>query len=228
MDQRQRMGDDGIDIRRESDGTLKFFRDGVLHREEGPAVVRPCPGGSEKLWYRSGKLHRDDGPAIERENGRTEHWLNGERWLDGPWVLLQKAEGRIIEKTNPEEDGVELKVQPDGTVLWYRYDVLHRDDGPAVIRPCRNGQHDFFWYQYGKEHRDDGPAEMRGDGTRSWYLDGKRHRADGPAIEFADGSKEYYLNGECWKDGASVIARQRAEQAKAKTLKPDLRPGPGF
>ena len=28
-------------------------------------------------WWKDGNLHRDDGPAIERANGHKEWWKNG-------------------------------------------------------------------------------------------------------------------------------------------------------
>ncbi len=31
-----------------------------------------------KRWYLNGKLHREDGPAIEWSDGTKEWWLNGE------------------------------------------------------------------------------------------------------------------------------------------------------
>lgn len=31
-----------------------------------------------------------------------------------------------------EEDGIEIKVERDGTRLWYLHGVLHWDDGPRV------------------------------------------------------------------------------------------------
>lgn len=48
------------------DGKTRWYKDGVLHREDGPAVI----GKDEhKEWWVNGKLHREDGPAI---NGQTE------------------------------------------------------------------------------------------------------------------------------------------------------------
>lgn len=111
-----------------------------------------------------------------------------------------------------EEDGVEIKVKRDGTKIWYLHGVAHRDDGPAVEYP--NGEK--WWFQFGKQHREDGPAIERVDGTKSWYRNGLCHREDGPAIEWADGRKEYWLNGEKWDDGASIIARQKAEKSRPK------------
>jgi hypothetical protein len=113
------------------------------------------------------------------------------------------------------EDGIEIKVQADGTKLWLLYGVLHRDDGPAAESP----DGDKRWYQYGKLHREDGPAIERPDGSKEWFRDGKVHREDGPATIAADGSKRWYLNGEPWHDGASIVARQKAEKARALKMK---------
>ena len=41
-----------------------------------------------------------------------------------------------------EEDGVEIKVKPNGDRIWYLHGVIHRDDGPTVVR--RNG--DKWWF----------------------------------------------------------------------------------
>lgn len=40
---------------------VRFFKDGKLHREFGPAVIDK--NGTRK-WYKEGKLHREDGPAL--------------------------------------------------------------------------------------------------------------------------------------------------------------------
>lgn len=46
----------------------------------------------------------------------------------------------------------------DGTQLWYKDGLLHREDGHLQ------------WYRDGKVHRDDGPAVILPDGTCFWYL----------------------------------------------------------
>ena len=41
----------------------------------------------DKLWYRNGVYHREDGPAIERCDGQKEWWINGARHrTDGPAI----------------------------------------------------------------------------------------------------------------------------------------------
>lgn len=147
--------EDEVEIKVERDGTVRFFRDGELHRDDGPALIQPGPYGTEFQFWQFG--------------------------------------------------------------------VLHRDDGPAVVRFGPNGREEW-WFQFGKKHREDGPAIVQSNGSQEWFRDGKVHREDGPAVIGADGSKRYYLNGEPWDDGASVIARRKAEAAKARKMKPPIKP----
>ena len=120
-----------------------------------------------------------------------------------------------------EEDGEEIKFLADGTVQFYLYGVLHRDHGPAVMRPDGEKR----WYQYGKEHREDGPAIERADGSKEWLRHGKHHREDGPAATAPHTTPSWYLNGEDWPDGPSVVARQKAEKARALKTTPTIKPG---
>jgi hypothetical protein len=65
-------------------GNKRWFKNGELHREDGPALE--CPDGF-KAWYQNGKLHREDGPAIEFTNGQKEWYINGCRHrTDGPAI----------------------------------------------------------------------------------------------------------------------------------------------
>jgi hypothetical protein len=52
----------------------------------------------------------------------------------------------------------------DGRVIskvWYKWGVVHRDDGPAIIEYWSNGYpNSLYWVLYGKAHRDDGPAHI--------------------------------------------------------------------
>ena len=58
------------------------------------------------------------------------------------------------------------RYQSDSSECWYRDDVLHREDGPAI--------------------------ELL-DGNKYWHLNGEKHREDGPAIEYFDGTKYWYF-----------------------------------
>ena len=54
------------------DGT-EYYKDGVLHREDGPAVE--WLNGS-KFWFINGKRHREDGPAFVWADGTNNWYLN--------------------------------------------------------------------------------------------------------------------------------------------------------
>ena len=55
-------------------GTKAWWLNGLLHREDGPAVE---DSDGNKSWYLNGKCHRVDGPAVEYSNGSKSWYLNG-------------------------------------------------------------------------------------------------------------------------------------------------------
>jgi hypothetical protein len=61
---------------RESDGNRSYYRDGVLHRLDGPATISRH---GDQYWYRAGLRHRDDGPAITSRNDMLQFWTDGVR-----------------------------------------------------------------------------------------------------------------------------------------------------
>ena len=66
------------------DGSRFWYRNGLLHRDDGPAIEY---ANGDRYWYRNGKLHREDGPAMEHADGSSEWFRNGERHRDdGPAV----------------------------------------------------------------------------------------------------------------------------------------------
>jgi len=72
------------------DGSKDWWLNGILHREDGPAVE---DADGTKEWRLRGKFHRTDGPAIEWANGTKEWFLNGDyHRTDGPAV--EHADGR--------------------------------------------------------------------------------------------------------------------------------------
>lgn len=80
----------------------------------------------------------------------------------------------------------------DGTILYFKDDKLHREDGPAMI--TTEGLK--AWYRNGELHSyNNEPALTDPDGFRAWYDTGVRHRSDGPAIINSDGSVVFYYLG---------------------------------
>jgi len=54
---------------------------------------------------------------------------------------------------------------------------------------------DKRWYKDDLLHREDGPAIELTIGFKGWILNNKYHRVDGPAVEFSNGIHSWYLNG---------------------------------
>jgi hypothetical protein len=55
-------------------GDTRWYLNGKLHREDGPAVEFAC---GTKSWCLNGELHRADGPAIEYADGNKSWYING-------------------------------------------------------------------------------------------------------------------------------------------------------
>jgi uncharacterized protein (UPF0216 family) len=99
-----------IKIVTDADGTTRYYLNGKLHREDGPAIE--YADGTTR-YYLNGKLHREDGPAIEYADGTKEYFLNGK---------LHREDGPAIEYA-------------DGSKYYYLNGNLHRTDGPAIEYP---------------------------------------------------------------------------------------------
>jgi hypothetical protein len=59
-------------------GNKYWYRDGVQHRDDGPAIE--FANGS-KVWRIHGKLHREDGPAVEHIHG-SKYWYYHDKAID--------------------------------------------------------------------------------------------------------------------------------------------------
>ncbi len=127
------------------DGTRKWYREGLRHREDGPAVIWP---DGQQEWWRKGKLHRDDGPAVIFADGGRQWYRDGRRHRDdGPAVVLIT-----------------------GYRSWWRDGLLHREGGPAAIFPDGTKE----WYRNGLRHREDGPAVVWPSGKKEYWREGRR------------------------------------------------------
>ena len=60
-------------------GTKYWYINGKLHRDDGPAVEFL---NGDKLWYRNNQLHRNDGPAYECANGHARWYINHVEFTD--------------------------------------------------------------------------------------------------------------------------------------------------
>ena len=68
----------------------RWYKDGKLHREDGPAVELT---DGYKGWYKDNQYHREDGPAIEWPSGVKSWWFNGTQLSTGNrgfWMLWDR------------------------------------------------------------------------------------------------------------------------------------------
>ena len=126
-----------------------WYKEGKLHREDGPAIE--CNIINDHRWYKEDKLHREDGPAIEFYN-RYKEWYK-EWYKEGKY---HREDGPAIENSN-------------GDKHWFIEGKLHRLDGPAI----EYSKGTKWWFIEGKRHRTDGPAIHYFDGTKEYYYLGK-------------------------------------------------------
>jgi hypothetical protein len=79
-----------------------------------------------------------------------------------------------------------LTIYQDGTQLWVKNGIIHKEDGPAIIYP--NGT--MMWVVNGIVHNENGPALIRSDGSRGWFLNGQIYKISGPD----DGGDDRQIN----------------------------------
>lgn len=93
-----------------NDGTKAWYKDGSLHREDGPAVEH---ADGDKEWFYDGVPHRIGGPAIERANG-------SKRWLQ--YGKLHREDGPAIEGSDGKNiwalNGNKLSEKEVNTIFW--------------------------------------------------------------------------------------------------------------
>lgn len=173
---------------------------GQLHRKDGPAHISPL--GTEK-WYQNGNLHREGGPAVYNEKTGVEEWYyKGARnrdYEDGPAVITSSGVRKYYMFNNLHRTGAPAVISADGEEwAWYQNNEIHRDDGPAV---CKNGN--YYWYQKGKRHREDGPAAVMDSGRRLWILNDEIYGQKEPNEDVIHWKKEW-PNEKIWPDGKPI------------------------
>jgi hypothetical protein len=77
---------------------------GMLHRENGPAVIEcAADGATAEAYYRLGKLHRSDGPAhiVHRADGAyfEGYYIDGKpHRSNGPAYIIRCPDGSVCEQ----------------------------------------------------------------------------------------------------------------------------------
>ena len=61
-------------IYEDKDGTIRYFKNGKHHREDGPAYISK---DFKKVYFINGKCHKIDGPAVISSDGEFNWYING-------------------------------------------------------------------------------------------------------------------------------------------------------
>lgn len=65
------------------DGSISFYKKGLLHREHAPAFMTE----TTSEWYFEGRLHREDGPAIVCDNGIKKWFVYGTEYNESEFKI---------------------------------------------------------------------------------------------------------------------------------------------
>jgi hypothetical protein len=96
---------------------------------------------------------------------------------------------------------------------WFKNNLHHREDGPALI--CKRNDFVLFseWYQNGKIHHENGPALIinydSGLKEEKYYLNGIEYSEE----KFENAKKTLYLNNELTQE---LAAKPEQKQKKLK------------
>ena len=177
------------------DGTTCFFRDFLLHRYSGPAVI--YPDGTKEYWFH-GRRHHADKFAITTASGRNIKIRNGKvimkYWDDiNDDLIFEQYDKEFIdciERTYKLLSTIELQKlflphyetidsSEKDTIKIYSFGMAHSVIGPAEIK--KNGT--TVYYQYGVKHCAHSPAIIDSvTKAEYWYYYGMLHRDNGPAV----------------------------------------------
>ena len=162
--------------------TQEYYDLNVLSRDNEPAYIVYSKDGFiiRQAFYKQGKLHNEFGPASAMYDKAgdimlQEFYLNGEK-VDKS-AIAQKSE--ISEQPETQLNG---RYKEKYKESYYKNNVLHRDDGPALIVLDFDGNiREVSYYSDGLLHRKDGPAKIIYDHkgnviTERCFQNGKRLR----------------------------------------------------
>lgn len=172
----------------------EWWVNGQHHREDGPAVEGR--DGHQDWWVR-GKRHRIDGPAYINPPYEPLWFFEGKKVTEEEHrALVAKLREEGPPNSEPPPHATDMipirRIRSGGREVWSLPDGrLHREDGPAVVFPDGSS----VWYQFNLHHREDGPAVQFHNGRCEWWVRGRLHRIVGPARIFPDGTKEWWIDG---------------------------------
>lgn len=91
---------------------------------------------------------------------------------------------------------IEHKIDSDGIEFWYKNNLIHKDNGPAIIWPEGNEQ----WHKNGKRRRTNGPVMIYPNGKEEWRKSKRKRRTDAPAEIWPNGCEFRFSGREIWRE----------------------------
>ena len=214
-----------ISIKNNELGITLHFYNGLLHKEDGPAVL--YRDGTKEWWF-NGIRHNNNGPAIVTgshsifiKNGKVDRYTttwspnNGEKkiLLDKDFIINSIIRIKdIIDKTDNILFDYENNNELSSYLINYNIDhcykgILHNsnqideNERPSIID--NNGYK--YWFMYGVKHRNNFYASYHNIYKREiWYFMGMIHRDNKPAeMYYYDDflhSKKWYNYGLLHRD----------------------------
>lgn len=183
-------------------------------------------------YYTDNKFHREDGPAVIDPDKEPGYYLEGVKYSKEEWEkkLRYKKEG--ITQVN----GLFIKKNEKETryYLDYEKNILHREDGPAVIIVSFPDNECYYFWEGTEIYKEDWEQKVKekqlaGSGATEiepgvfqrvenqglaheqtvYYSDAKctiKHRVGGPALECKCAVNEWKQNGQFHReDGPALI-----------------------
>ena len=98
----------------ENNGNICWYKNNVIHKEDGSTIERFYEMNCRKEWYIHGKLHRTDGLAVMQSDGYVEWWLNNIQYSEEEYNKIIKKDvsdkGSLKEQELNEKKEVKFKM----------------------------------------------------------------------------------------------------------------------
>lgn len=139
---------------------ISYYKNGILHRTNGPAQYYYHINMNVEVYYRNGKIHRKNGPAIIKYFNilnivKEEHYyINGlHHRINEPAVILYYAHPNKVKEERYYINGLlhrendkpaEIKYAPNGKIIkecWMLNDRLRRkNNNPVIVEYDEHGK----------------------------------------------------------------------------------------
>lgn len=158
--------DDVVYIKYQNTGNQIWFKNGLCHRDDGPAIIWSIPSSQEgrKEWYQFGKLHREDGPAVEDPLNNINFY-----YLDGKFIEAECFKQKLQDYLKSEVEKIKF--------LTLSSDYFERVKGGFKI--TNRFKTNYYINNQGQLHRIDGPAlvpsKLDSVVKNGYFLNGKEY-----------------------------------------------------